>query len=67
MNIQEAREAAFKECKMPNRYTTDVMNDPVALKEVEAEWAAYFARHKAILEQFPYSEDEKSRRGVKAE
>jgi len=61
---QELREAAYALLVAPKRYTSDpdVLNSPVEMEFVKAEWAAYFAAMNAILEQYPYSEEEKERR-----
>lgn len=61
---QELREAAYALVVAPERYTSDpdVIDNPVEMELVKAEWAAYFAAMAAILAQYPYSEEEKSRR-----
>jgi hypothetical protein len=61
---QELREAAYALLVAPKRYTSDpdVLNNPVEMELVKAEWAAYFAAMAAILAQYPYSEEEQERR-----
>jgi hypothetical protein len=61
---QELREAAYALVIAPKRYTSDpdVIDNPVEMELVKAEWAAYFATMNAILALYPYSEEERSRR-----
>ena len=61
---QELREAAYALLTAPKRYTSDpdVLNNPVEMERVKAEWATYFAAMDAILAQYPYSAEEKERR-----
>ena len=61
---QELREAAYAVLVAPTRYTSDpdVLQNPVEMELVKAEWAAYFAAMNAVLALYPYSEEEKSRR-----
>jgi hypothetical protein len=62
--ITDRRQAAYALVIAPTRYTSDpdVLNDPVEMELVKAEWAVYFAAMNAVLEQYPYSEEERSRR-----
>ena len=64
--ITDRRQAAYALLVAPTRYTSDpdVLQNPVEMERVRAEWAAYFAAMAAILEQYPYSEEEKSRRAT---
>jgi hypothetical protein len=57
----EKRQAALKFCIIPSRYTADpdVINNPEELKKVQAEWDAYFAKTKAIYDQYPLTKNEK--------
>jgi hypothetical protein len=63
-SFQELREAAYALLAAPKRYTSDpdVLNNPVEMERVKAEWATYFAAMAAVLAQYPYSEEEKERR-----
>ena len=60
---QELREAAYALVVAPKRYTSDpdVLRNPVEMELVKAEWAAYFEAYSAILEKYPYSEEEEKK------
>ena len=55
------RANAYAQLTAPKRYTSDpdVINSPVEMAKVKAEWAAYFTAMDAVLERYPYSEEEK--------
>ena len=61
--VTELRDAAYAACKAPTRYLSDpdVINSPEEMAKVDAEWNVYFAAMRAILEQYPFTEEEKAR------
>jgi hypothetical protein len=66
--LQKNREAAYEECRAlhPTRYTSDpgVIDNPVAMATVKAEWDIYFRAMDAVLVRFPYTDEEKQRRSA---
>ena len=58
MDVDALREAAIRLCPAPKRYLADddVINNPEETKIVQLEWDAYFAKMRAIMEQYPFSE-----------
>jgi hypothetical protein len=66
--ITTLRYSAYALLVAPKRYTSDpdVIDNPVEMAQVKAEWATYFAAMNAVLAQYPYSEEEK-KRSVKCE
>jgi hypothetical protein len=59
---RELRQAAYAQLVAPKRYTSDpdVIDNPVEMERVKAEWTAYFEAYSAILEKYPYSEEEET-------
>jgi hypothetical protein len=62
MSNEELRTAAYLMCIAPKRYTSDpdVIDNPVEMAQVKAEWATYFATMNAMLTKYPYSTEEKA-------
>ena len=62
MDVDALREAAIRLCPPPKRYLADddVINNPEETKIVQAEWDVYFAKMRAIMEQYPFTEKLKS-------
>ena len=58
--MQMNRTAAYAQLTAPTRYTSDpgVIDNPVEMARVKAEWEAYFAAMNRGLEKYPYSEEE---------
>jgi hypothetical protein len=58
--MQMNRTAAYAQLTVPTRYTSDpgVIDNPVEMALVKAEWEAYFAGMNRVLEKYPYSEEE---------
>ena len=58
MNVNALREAALRLCPAPKRYLADndVINNPEETKIVQLEWDVYFAKMRAIMEQYPFTE-----------
>jgi hypothetical protein len=58
MDVDALREAAIRLCPAPKRYLADddVINNPEETKIVQLEWDVYFAKMRAIMEQYPFSE-----------
>jgi len=65
MEIAKMRNEAILQCKAPTRSTCDddVLDSSEEMARVSAEWAAYFKQVDAILERYPYTEEEKSLHG----
>lgn len=63
---ESKREAAYEECRSlrPTRYTSDpdVIDDPEQTALVKAAWDVYFRAMDAVLERYPYTDEEKQRR-----
>ena len=58
------REVALAACKAPTRYLSDpdVIESVEETAKVQAEWNAYFAAMRLIMEKYPFTEEEKERR-----
>jgi hypothetical protein len=65
---QTERDAAYEECRSlrPTRYTSDpdVIDDPEQTALVKAAWDVYFRAMDAVLERYPYTDEEKQRRSA---
>jgi len=64
--IERERGAAYEACRSlrPTRYTSDpdVIDDPEQTALVKAAWDIYFRAMDAVLERYPYTDEEKQRR-----
>ena len=63
---QKDRAAAYEEAAklLPKRYTSDpdVINNPDVMAAVKAEWDIYLRAMDAVLDRYPYTEEEKEKR-----
>jgi hypothetical protein len=62
--MQINRTAAYAQLTIPTRYTSDpdVIDNPVEMARVKAEWEAYFAGMNRVLVKYPYSQEEMTSR-----
>ena len=64
---QKDRNAAYEECRalLPSRYTSDpdVIDDPEQSTIVKAAWTVYLRAMDAVLDRYPYTDEEKRQSG----